>query len=91
MTWNEIRALYPDQWLVVEALGAQTTLDGKRVIRDLEFVEKCESGTAAFQAYRRHHLENLGHEYYYFHTSRIELDIIEERWLGIRIPVAAVD
>jgi hypothetical protein len=89
MTWNEIRARHADQWLVVEAMDLTTGLDGRCLINDMSLVELCDSGAAAFAAYRRHHSKNPDRAFFFLHTSRPELDITEERWLGVRIPLAA--
>jgi hypothetical protein len=88
MTWDEIRIHYPNQWIVAEATLAYTNEAGERIVRDLLIAEICENGSSAFQAYRKHHSSNPEREFFYLHTSRKELGIIEERWLGIRIPVA---
>jgi hypothetical protein len=87
MLWNEIRNKYPNQWLVAEAVSAHTSPEGKRVLDDLRIANYCKTGTEAFNMYRKNHKENPEREYYYLHTSRGELDIVEEQWLGIRSPV----
>jgi hypothetical protein len=84
MIWSEIRKAYPDQWLIVEALEAHTTSDNKRQLERLAVIERCADGKEAFQSYRRLHQSYPHREFYFLHTSRDELDIREQKWLGIR-------
>lgn len=70
MNWAEIRTVYPDEWLVVEALEAQTTPDQHRMLERIAVVERCASGSAAFERYRQLHQQYPSRELYYLHTSR---------------------
>lgn len=85
MTWTEIRQSFPNQWIVVEALGAHTDSHGSRIIKDFIVIEQCSDGKAAFDKYRELHNNNKSKEYYYLHTSREKLEIEERKWVGIRI------
>ncbi len=84
MQWSEIRKAYPNQWLVVEALQAHTTPDNRRLLDKIAVVEHCNDGSAAMDSYRRIHQQYPAREFYFVHTSREELDIREQQWLGIR-------
>ena len=84
MKWSKVRQAYPDQWLVVEALEAQTMADSRRQIERLAVIEPCSDGSSAMQSYRRLHQQYPEREFYFVHTSREELDIRERQWLGIR-------
>ncbi len=84
MRWEEVRAGYPDQWLIVEALEAHTTADSRRQLDHLAVLERCSDGQAAMAGCRRLHREYPQRELYFVHTSREELDIEERRWIGIR-------
>ncbi|MEA3439940.1 MAG: hypothetical protein U9R58_06630 [Chloroflexota bacterium] len=84
MHWSEIRATYPEQWLIVEALEAHTTEDSQRLFDRLAVIETCVDGNTAMQRYRELHQEHPQREYYFVHTSREELTIHERQWLGIR-------
>lgn len=90
MRWPEIRKAYPNQWLIVEALEAHTTPDSRRHLDKLAVIECCLDGSAAMQGYRRLHKQFSGREFYFVHTSRKELDIREQQWLGIRSGNAAI-
>jgi len=83
MLWSEIRKGYPDQWLVVEALTAHT--DGeKRILDELAVTETCPDGSAAMSRYRQLRRQYPDREFYFLHTARQTLDIVERHWLGIR-------
>jgi hypothetical protein len=47
-------------------------------------VEVCVDGVAAMQGYRRLHQEYLLREFYFVHTSRENLEIVERWWTGVR-------
>ena len=70
MKWSDVRLVYPEQWLVVEALAAHTTEDSYRVPDNLAVLESCVDGHAAMQRYRVLHQAYPEREFYYVHTSR---------------------
>jgi len=86
MLWPEVRKAYPNQWLIIEALEARTMPDNRRWLGRLAVIESCPDGKAALQRYRHLHHEYPTREFYFVHTSREELDILERQWLGIRNP-----
>lgn len=83
MQWSEIHKTYPNQWLVIEALEAHTTQDNRRQLKRIAVVEYCSDGSTAMQSYRRLHNQYPGREFYFVHTSREEIGIREQQWLGI--------
>ena len=83
MRWSEIRTIYPEQWLVIEALEAHTENDQRRLER-ISVVETCRDGSAAMSRYRQLHQAFPLREFYFVHTGREILDIRERQWLGIR-------
>lgn len=83
MQWIDIRQTYPDQWLIIEALEARTE-DNRRLLDRIAVIETCLDGAAAMQSYRRLHQQHPLREFYYVHTSREQLEIIERQWAGIR-------
>ena len=84
MLWTEIRTAYPNEWLIIEALEAHTTPDNERLLDQLAVIERCFDGKEAFRRYRRLHQIYPQREFYFVHTSKEELDIHEQQWLGIR-------
>ncbi len=85
MNWTEIKEKYPQQWLLVEALEAHTTPDSIRHLDRISVLEQCPNGSSAFKLYRETHTQFPDREYYYVHTSRDVLEIIEETRLGPRL------
>jgi hypothetical protein len=84
MTWQEIRAQYPSQWLLVEALTAHTEGD-KRILDQLSVIDTYADSAVAMQAYTQYHHNEPERELYVFHTSRETLEVFERQWLGIRV------
>ncbi len=84
MEWAEVRQTYPNQWLVIEALEAETDIDHKRQLKRIAVVESCPDGNTALQSYRRLHQQYPMREFYFAHTRRELLDIREQTWVGIR-------
>ena len=46
MRWQEIRKQYPDQWLLIEAISAQTVAE-QRVLNDIAVVDTFTDSAAA--------------------------------------------
>jgi hypothetical protein len=76
MKWPQVRTAYPDQWLVIEALEAHTE-DRQRILDRIAVIETCSSGKAAMDCYRQLHREYPLREFYFVHTSRDTLEIVE--------------
>ncbi len=76
MQWSQVRTAYPDQWLVIEALEAHTR-DRQRILDRIAVIETCADGKAAMTCYRQLHRQYPLREFYFVHTSRHELDIVE--------------
>jgi hypothetical protein len=90
MLWPEIRNVYPNQWLVVEALKAHTTPEQKRQLEQIAVVDTCPDGSAAMRRYRDMHQQYPTREFYFVHTGREELDIRVRKWLGVRTEHAII-
>ncbi len=84
MRWTDIRKAYPDQWLIIEALEAQTTPDSHRQLDQIAVVETCSNGQNAMQRYRDLHRQYPLREFYFVNTLRETLDIVERQWAGVR-------
>jgi hypothetical protein len=84
MQWREIRQAYPDRWLIVEALEAHNT-GAQRELDRLAVIEECADGTQCFNRYQELHVRYPEREFYFVHTSREQLEILERQWLGIRL------
>ena len=83
MQWDQIRAAYPDQWLVIEALEAHTDRH-HRMFDQIVVVEACASGASAMKRYRELRHEHPERELCFVHTANAVLEIVERSWVGIR-------
>jgi hypothetical protein len=81
--WSEIRAHYPQQWLLAEAITAHSQA-GKRIVDELAVIEILPDSVTAMSHYALLHRAMPERELYVLHTSREHLDITERTWLGIR-------
>lgn len=84
MQWSEIRQSHPNQWLIIEALEAETSGDNQRQLKRIAVIERCPDSPAALQSYRRLHQQYPLREFYFVHTDREQLDIREQSWVGVR-------
>ena len=90
MTWQEIRGLYPDRWLVIEAIEAHTRR-GHRHIDRIAVLAVCPDGPASLRRYRELHEALPGRELYFVSTQRVELDIEDATATGTRTAQAYRD
>lgn len=78
MRWPDVRDAYPNRWLVIEALEAHSN-EGQRVLDRIAVIEIFTDGTAALRFYNQLHREYPQREFYFVHTSRETLEILESR------------
>lgn len=83
MIWKEVRDSYPEKWLVIEAISARTK-DNKRIVEELTVINSFDDSNEALKEYIQLHKKYPEKEMYVVHTSRIELDIEELTWSGVR-------
>jgi len=83
MDWQDVRAHYPDRWLLVEALVAHNDAE-RRVLDDIAVIDSFDDSHAAMARYADLHRVAPGRELYVVHSSRESIDITERRWLGVR-------
>jgi hypothetical protein len=83
MRWSDVRAAYPNQWLVIEALEAHTT-GNRRILDRIAVVDVCQDGRETMKRYGELHRQHPQREFCFVHTVNVELDIEERRWMGIR-------
>lgn len=80
MRWEEVREMFPDEWVVFEAAEAYSK-DGYRCIDSVSVIDRYGDSTEAMKRYKELHKSRPGKEIYFLHTSRPDLKI-EERWVG---------
>jgi hypothetical protein len=83
VTWSEIRAKFPNEWLLIEALQAHSEAE-KRVLDTIAVMGEYNDFASAMILYKKIHEVQPQRELYVVHTMREDLDITERRWLGIR-------
>ncbi|MBS1249796.1 MAG: hypothetical protein MAG431_01380 [Chloroflexi bacterium] len=83
MKWKEIREMFPEQWLLLEATEAHSK-SGKRIVEEFGIIDAFPDSISAMKKYGKLHQENPWNEYYVLHTDREDPDIHERFWLGIR-------
>jgi hypothetical protein len=81
MHWTDVKAIYPDQWLIIEAIEARSVGD-RRIVERLAVIETCRDGSEALNSYRILHRQCSQKEFYFVHTSRPELDLRRMRLLA---------
>ena len=87
MIWEEVKNVYPNQWLIIEAIEAYTEGD-KRIIAQMTVVNNYQDdNNKALLQYLQLHRKHRERELYVVHTSRPELDIIEQKWIGVRADI----
>jgi hypothetical protein len=90
MEWTEVRQAYPNEWPIIEALEAHTTPTHQRQLDKIAVVERCTDGSLAMLRYRHQHQQYPAREFYFIQTSREDIDIREQQWMGVRRGHAAV-
>ncbi len=83
MKWSEIRDQYPERWVLVEALKAESS-NNKRTIYEMSVISDFENSTEAWKGYKELHLKNRTRELYIFHTSKVDIDVEEQNFMGVK-------
>jgi len=83
MLWKEVKIAYPNQWVIIEAIDAHTEGEN-RIIDQITVVDTFHDNNKALLQYLKLHRKHRERELYVVHTSRPELDIIEQKWIGVR-------
>lgn len=76
MRWTDVRRLYPDQWVIIEALEAWTEIS-RRILYRVTVVETCRDGSDALDRYRQLRRSHARRELYFVHTSNHELVVVD--------------
>lgn len=83
MKWNEARKVYPNKWILFEAMEAHSE-DGKRIVDELSVINVYDNGKEALKEYADKHKKDKSREMYVYHTKNGELLIEERNWIGVR-------
>jgi hypothetical protein len=83
MKWNEIIKIYPDRLVLVEAIKARSR-DRVRTIEEMSIVQEYSDSKEAWEGYKIFHKENPDRDLYIFHSSRENIEVMEEFFSGVR-------
>lgn len=84
MRRDEVKQAYPSQWVMIEAINAKSE-GNKRIVEQVTVVNTFKNNSKdAIREYVQLHKAHPERELYVVHTSRLELDIEEQRWVGVR-------
>lgn len=84
MRWDEVKQAYPSQWVMIEAINAKSE-GNKRIVEQVTVVNTFKNNSKdAIREYVQLHKAHPERELYIVHTSRLELDIEEQRLVGVR-------
>ncbi len=84
MKWPEIRNLFPNRFVLIEATKAASDKQ-RRTIEEMYVVDRYNSSAEAWSSYKEHHKEHPEREFYIFHTSKENVEVVEEFFNGIRV------
>lgn len=84
MTWKDVKKVYPDQWVLLEALEAHSEGE-KRIVEHMEVIGSFDDGNKAFEKYIEMHKAHKEREYYIYHTSNEKLNIGFKKRVGVMI------
>ncbi|NRY63763.1 hypothetical protein [Clostridium beijerinckii] len=83
MKWNEARKIYPNKWILFEAIEAYSK-EGKRIVEELSVINAYDQGKDALREYSDKHKKDKSREMYVYSTKNKELFIEERNWIGVR-------
>ncbi len=89
MQWQQVRAQYPHQWLLLESLKAHSE-SGERAFENLIVLSQHADAQAAWNAYAVLRKDSPGREIFVLHTANPNyadletLKMKELTWMGFR-------
>ncbi|ENQ3107136.1 hypothetical protein ACEOWJ_003188 [Bacillus cereus] len=83
MNWSEVRRKYPHTFVLIEAVSVYSK-DNKRMIQEMSVVDEYKNTSDAWNAYKKLHREFPKREFYIFHTSKEEIEVEEQQFIGVR-------
>ncbi|QUL53970.1 hypothetical protein KDC22_27100 [Paenibacillus tritici] len=83
MKWGEITKLYPSRFVLVEAIKASSN-NRVRYLEDMAVIQDYNNSQEAWSGYKKLHKLHPNRELYVFHTSRTDVEVVEELFSGVR-------
>ena len=84
MKWETVREKYPNSWVLFEAIEAHSD-SGKRIVDKISVLDIFDDSSVALGVYKDIHKKEPERELYVAHTNKEKIDIIERKWLGVRL------
>lgn len=84
MNWGIVRTIFPDRWVLFEAIEARSE-NGRRIVDRLAVINTFHESKEALNEYKMIHKNEPHRELYVAHTSHEKLEIVERKWLGVRV------
>ncbi|OME94239.1 hypothetical protein CXK86_19100 [Paenibacillus sp. BGI2013] len=81
MKWGEITELHPDRFVLVEAIKASSS-NRVRQLEDIAVIQNYDNPQEAWSGYKELHKLHPTRELYVFHTSRSDVEVVEEFFSG---------
>ncbi|MEK4607413.1 hypothetical protein NSS88_10415 [Geobacillus sp. FSL W8-1251] len=82
-TSTGVNSYYPNQFVLVEAISA-CSQNGKRIIKEMAVIDRYHSVSDAWNGYKQQHKTFPEKELYIFHTSKEQIEVEEQYFIGIR-------
>ncbi|WEK53262.1 MAG: hypothetical protein P0Y55_11750 [Candidatus Cohnella colombiensis] len=82
MKWGEITELHPGRFVLVEVIIASSN-NCVRQLKDISFIQDYDNPQEAWSDYKHFHKLHPSRELYVFHTSRSDVEVVEEFFSGV--------
>ncbi|OMF31799.1 hypothetical protein BK133_15470 [Paenibacillus sp. FSL H8-0548] len=83
MKWGEITNLHPGRFVLVEAIKA-SSINRVRQLENMAVIQDYTNPQEAWSGYKELHKLHPTRELYVFHTSRSDIEVVEEFFSGVR-------
>jgi hypothetical protein len=83
MNWQQVREVYPQQWVLAEVLKGHS-VNKQWIVDQLTIVNTYTHVSKALEEHKKLHQQMPEREYFVVHTKREQLEIFERHWVGIR-------
>lgn len=83
MKWEEITLLHPDRFVLIEAIQASSS-NHIRQLEDMAVIQDYDDAREAWGGYKQLHKRHPNRELYVFHTSRNDVEVVEEFFSGVQ-------
>ena len=77
MKWQEARVIYPDRWLVIEALETHTESDRKVKLDEIAVLDICDDGGKVMRLYQSWRQKLRGREILFVHSTNAEPNLYD--------------